>query len=56
MMNRFAFTFEFIDINECDGDHKCKYKCHNTQGSFKCLCPDGYKLKGDARSCEGENN
>ena len=41
------------DINECDGDHKCEYKCQNSQGSFTCLCPDGYQLRHDRRTCEG---
>ena len=43
-----------IDINECDDIHKCEYKCNNTPGSFKCLCPSGYQLKADGTSCEGE--
>ena len=43
----------FIDINECNGDHKCQHACQNTRGSFTCLCPDGYQLKHDGKTCEG---
>ncbi|XP_048586192.1 fibulin-5-like [Nematostella vectensis] len=45
-----------LDINECNGNHSCEYKCQNTYGSYKCLCPagkevvDGFKCK-DVDEC-----
>ena len=50
----FCITLMYIDINECYGDHKCEYKCHNSQGSYTCLCPSGYQLKHDGRTCKGQ--
>ncbi|XP_052809635.1 fibrillin-1-like, partial [Mya arenaria] len=44
---------ECIDINECDGkSYPCDHFCKNTQGSYDCMCKDGYFLKEDKRSCE----
>ncbi|XP_030833292.1 fibrillin-2 isoform X4 [Strongylocentrotus purpuratus] len=41
------------DINECRDRSLCRYgACENTDGSFRCVCPSGYKLSLDQRSCE----
>ncbi|XP_041465044.1 fibrillin-2-like [Lytechinus variegatus] len=41
------------DINECRDRSLCRYgTCENTDGSFRCVCPSGYKLTLDQRSCE----
>ncbi|XP_028408894.1 uncharacterized protein LOC114531490, partial [Dendronephthya gigantea] len=43
------------DFNEClrVETNKCEYRpgCNNTRGSFRCTCPDGYRLDNDLRSC-----
>lgn len=45
----------FVDINECDnGKGGCQHECHNTHGGYQCLCPVGYRLRADGRSCEGK--
>merc|ERR1712223_1153034 len=32
------------DVNECsDIGHHCAFRCHNTPGSYRCVCPYGYK-------------
>lgn len=47
--------FFYIDIDECkrhmDG---CQQGCENTEGGYRCTCPDGLKLKLDGETCEGE--
>jgi len=42
------------DINECDYDpcHK-EAVCGNTQGSYSCICNDGFR--GNGRWCEDTN-
>lgn len=39
------------DVNECSELRPCAHKCLNSQGSFRCLCRDGFKLTSDGRSC-----
>lgn len=47
-----------VDLNECSDERQCQenQKCINTQGWFKCICKDGYRLKGgkceDIDECE----
>lgn len=44
----------FSDINECEKNNGgCSDNCTNTFGSFFCTCPEGFKLKLDDRTCEG---
>uniref|UniRef100_A0A915PUW8 Hemicentin-1 n=1 Tax=Setaria digitata TaxID=48799 RepID=A0A915PUW8_9BILA len=40
------------DINECVFDLPCTYECENVEGSYKCLCPEGYTL--DHSACIGK--
>ena len=49
-----SVSLMYVDINECNGDHKCQYQCQNSQGSYTCLCPSGYQLKLDGRACGGQ--
>ncbi|KFM70042.1 Fibrillin-2, partial [Stegodyphus mimosarum] len=30
----------------------CAFRCQNTHGSFRCICPYGYTLAADGRHCE----
>ncbi|XP_033229535.1 fibrillin-1-like [Belonocnema kinseyi] len=46
------------DINECiEGNEVniCSYGCVNTEGSYYCQCPQGYKIAPDTKSCEDIN-
>lgn len=43
-----------IDVNECAQPNSCPtgYLCENTMGSYKCLCPSGYKEENG--QCKGK--
>ena len=41
------------DINECDLENRCQHECTNLPGSYRCTCPDGYRLSDNKRTCEG---
>lgn len=42
------------DIDECaEKNAGCSHECLNTPGSVLCLCPDGYYLTNDYKTCEG---
>ncbi|XP_058980408.1 latent-transforming growth factor beta-binding protein 4 isoform X2 [Musca domestica] len=48
------------DIDECSLPGVCQYQCRNTNGSYECLCPKGYRLE-NGRDCQdidecAENN
>ncbi|XP_052266343.1 mucin-like protein isoform X2 [Dreissena polymorpha] len=46
-------TQHCIDINECNNTrvHHCDHVCHNTVGSYICLCHVVYALNEDNRTC-----
>uniref|UniRef100_A0A3B5AUN6 Cell adhesion molecule-related/down-regulated by oncogenes n=1 Tax=Stegastes partitus TaxID=144197 RepID=A0A3B5AUN6_9TELE len=39
-------------VDECLLRKPCQHECRNTIGSFQCLCPSGYKLLPNGRSCK----
>ena len=42
------------DVNEChtnNGD--CSHECINTHGSYECVCPKGYRVHSDQKTCIG---
>ncbi|KAJ8379625.1 hypothetical protein SKAU_G00004030 [Synaphobranchus kaupii] len=41
-----------VDIDECLLRKPCQHECRNTVGSFQCLCPAGYQLLPNRRSCK----
>uniref|UniRef100_A0A3Q2GH42 Hemicentin-1 n=1 Tax=Cyprinodon variegatus TaxID=28743 RepID=A0A3Q2GH42_CYPVA len=41
-----------VDVDECLLKKPCQHECRNTIGSFQCLCPPGYKLLPNGRSCK----
>nr|CAB3265904.1 signal peptide, CUB and EGF-like domain-containing protein 2 [Phallusia mammillata] len=41
-----------LDYDECqENNGSCEYGCLNNYGSYKCVCPDGYRLASDQSSC-----
>lgn len=32
----------------------CQHACQNTEGSYYCLCPSGYRLLPSGKNCQGE--
>lgn len=41
-----------IDINECVAEKPCDQLCFNTNGSYYCMCRDGFALQEDKESCK----
>ncbi|KAB5517168.1 hypothetical protein PHYPO_G00186550 [Pangasianodon hypophthalmus] len=41
-----------IDINECEQRDMCQHECVNTPGSHRCLCPNGYRLMTNGKTCQ----
>ncbi|KAF7658577.1 hypothetical protein LDENG_00010770 [Lucifuga dentata] len=41
-----------VDVDECLLRKPCQHDCRNTVGSFQCLCPPGYQLLPNSRSCK----
>lgn len=43
------------DLDECSfSEFLCQYRCVNGPGSFTCICPAGYYVFEDGRTCEGK--
>ena len=41
------------DVDECRDSHGgCEHECVNSQGSYQCVCHEGYTLRSDRRTCE----
>ncbi|XP_061672486.1 hemicentin-1 [Syngnathoides biaculeatus] len=41
-----------VDVDECLLRKPCQHECRNTVGSFHCLCPPGYQLLPNGRTCK----
>ncbi|KAI6647891.1 Fibrillin-2-like [Oopsacas minuta] len=46
---------ECKDFNECTEVTNCSYACQNTEGSYNCICEEGYKLAINGYDCEDAN-
>ena len=54
LLPRDYFVHLITDVNECALEtHNCQQVCSNTDGSFTCLCFEGYDLDDDQISCTG---
>ncbi len=45
--------YYILDIDECDLG-PCDKECHNTMGSFECLCPTGFTTNNENNRRCGE--
>ena len=55
-VNTFSFTVHFLlDVDECSNSNGgCAQTCHNTGGSYYCVCSIGYSLAPNRHGCDGE--
>lgn len=48
--------FTTADMDECSfSEFLCQHECVNGPGSYYCVCPSGYNLLDDSRSCQGKS-
>uniref|UniRef100_M3YMQ2 Hemicentin 2 n=1 Tax=Mustela putorius furo TaxID=9669 RepID=M3YMQ2_MUSPF len=43
------------DLDECQVRSLCQHACRNTEGSYQCLCPAGYRLLPSGKNCQDIN-
>uniref|UniRef100_A0A8C6DPR2 Hemicentin-1 n=1 Tax=Moschus moschiferus TaxID=68415 RepID=A0A8C6DPR2_MOSMO len=41
-----------VDIDECENTDTCQHECKNTFGSYQCICPPGYQLMLNGKTCQ----
>nr|XP_033816119.1 hemicentin-1 isoform X1 [Geotrypetes seraphini] len=41
-----------IDLDECENRDVCQHECRNVPGSYQCLCPAGYRLMPNGKTCQ----
>ncbi|XP_049688139.1 hemicentin-2 [Accipiter gentilis] len=39
------------DLDECQMPNQCQHKCRNSLGSYRCICPPGYQLLPNGKTC-----
>ncbi|EPQ19292.1 Hemicentin-2 [Myotis brandtii] len=44
-----------MDLDECRVRSLCQHACRNTEGSYRCLCPSGYRLLPSGKNCQDIN-
>ena len=44
-------TYTHADVDECSGANDCQQICINTEGSYECMCEQGFMLDADGIKC-----
>ncbi|XP_010139814.1 PREDICTED: hemicentin-2-like, partial [Buceros rhinoceros silvestris] len=39
------------DLDECRMQNQCQHECRNSLGSYRCVCPAGYRLMPNGKTC-----
>ena len=43
-----------VDVDECTSRNGgCSHGCINAHGSYECICPRGYRVQEDLKTCAG---
>lgn len=52
-----CLIYYILDIDECSSSSgMCEFgKCVNIDGSYKCICDEGYKSSDNGKRCVGRN-
>ncbi|XP_054077069.1 hemicentin-2 isoform X2 [Rissa tridactyla] len=43
------------DLDECQMLNQCQHKCRNSPGTYRCLCPPGYRLLPNGKTCHDKD-
>lgn len=55
LLSQSNIFFYATDEDECAVNNGgCSHKCLNTEGSYECVCPKGFKVQYNQRVCVGE--
>lgn len=50
----YIMIFSVVGLNECERDNGgCAHSCEKLVIGYRCLCPTGYQLERNNRTCSG---
>lgn len=52
---KLTMCLPFLDVDECDGNHRCQHGCQNIIGGYRCSCPQGYLQHYQWNQCVGKS-
>ena len=52
---KITINYFLLDVNECETSNGgCAHTCHNTIGTYYCVCNSGYYVSSNGHSCLGK--